>query len=617
MPQHAHPTRTERNRHPRPHRTRSRKAIAGALLACAACTAAPAQLQYDWGRTFVHMQHGLYEANVFHGLRMDSQQNTYWFSCVAGDVDMDPGPDTALIPAPIGYTYGDAVIAKFDSSGQLVWARHFNTGSNFFYIADLALDESAGLLAIGGQYKSTQDIDPGPATVNLPSASSLYSGYVALFDTAGNYVSHMNYSVGTLTSARCTALRFLPDHTLLVAGHYYGFLDINPNGTTTLPQGSWEPFLARYSVPFTLVQYFDIDGCEGYIRDLQVLPNGNVAVIGEGTGFAVDFDPGPGTSSTNVSPTTIGAFYAVYDSTLALVWARGHGTTAGDIHGLHICGDANGDVYASGCYTILNHSIPFDMNPTPFVSSYIYYSASQQESGRFLIKFSADGTFQWGRMLQGAAQGMNVFAAGEGVPVAVDGAVVLSHRMANGTTLPLTMGAGGAGLVQYPPCTSEPNSRANYLIAFDAATGGLLWVVRDTLHCEEGDQYGSTLAAGPDGVLMLTGYFTDTLNAAMGLVEDLYADTAAGYHANGYLVRFHLPQLSTPVNGPAAIADPLEGSPIRRRVFDAQGRLVRDERWPYTPTDPPQVRLLPAGIYLVEEHFTSGTRRTQRIFVAP
>jgi hypothetical protein len=583
------------------------------VLACAA--PATAQPTHEWSRSFVHMDHGLWEGNVFHGLRMDSQQNTYWFSCVAGTVDMDPGPDTTAFFAPVGYTYGDAVIAKFDSTGALVWARHFNTGSNFFYIADLALDESAGVFAICGQYHGDQDIDPGPDTVDLPTATTLYSGFVALFDTAGNHLSHMNYAVGSLSAARCTALGFLPDHSLLVAGHYYGALDIDPNGTTNLPSASWSPFLARYSVPFVLEQYFPITGCSGFIKDIEVLANGNVALVGEGTGLGVDFDPSPSNSATNVGLANTGAFYALYTGALELVWAKGHWSAAATIQAQHLCGDAVGDVYISGYYAINNSSISFDLNPTSGVESNIYYLHSQQLTGRYLIKFAASGSYQWGRMLQGAASGMNAFAGGEGQPVAMNGMVMVSHWLSDGQELPLTMRAGGADLLQYPVCTTEPNSKANYIIGLEAGTGAVLWVVRDTLHCAQGDQDGATLAGGPGGVLMLNGYFTDTLNAAMGQGVELVADSASGFNDNGYLSRFLVPDLSTPVNEDAGVGQALEGTPIERRVFDTQGRLVREDRHPDRVMGSQPCPALPPGIYVVEERFTSGARHTRRIHV--
>src|SRR5207253_4820 len=86
----------------------------------------------------------------------------------AGTVDFDPGPGTTLLTS-LGSL--DAFVAKFSSTGALVWARQLG-GTSFDQGTGIAVD-GAGNVFTTGLFQGTADFDPGAGTILLTSVGSL------------------------------------------------------------------------------------------------------------------------------------------------------------------------------------------------------------------------------------------------------------------------------------------------------------------------------------------------------------------------------------------------------------------------------------------------------------
>jgi hypothetical protein len=85
-------------------------------------------------------------------------------------VDFDPGPDTFNLAS---FGTNDIFIAKFDSSGNFVWAKQMGGSSTFSSNRAMSSAVDAlGNVYTTGNFEGTADFDPGPRTFNITSSGS-------------------------------------------------------------------------------------------------------------------------------------------------------------------------------------------------------------------------------------------------------------------------------------------------------------------------------------------------------------------------------------------------------------------------------------------------------------
>jgi len=97
-------------------------------------------------------------------LLVDGDENVYLTGQFQGTADFDPGPGTANLTF-VGFI--DAFFAKYDASGNYLWAKKF-AGTSADIGNDIKVD-AAGTIYLTGNFGLTVDFDPGAGTVNLTS----------------------------------------------------------------------------------------------------------------------------------------------------------------------------------------------------------------------------------------------------------------------------------------------------------------------------------------------------------------------------------------------------------------------------------------------------------------
>ena len=125
-----------------------------------------------------------------------------------------------------------------------------------------------------------------------------------------------------------------------------------------------------------------------YLKGMTTDANGNIYVVGhfEGT---LDFDPGPGTSSSGTSSAS-DIWFGKYSSTGDLIWA--HALIGGDDDGgTDIALDNSGNIYITGFFGTTQGPLDFDPGPgnPPLTVSH----------GLFIAKYNNNGVFQWVRTI--------------------------------------------------------------------------------------------------------------------------------------------------------------------------------------------------------------------------
>src|ERR1043165_233172 len=122
--------------------------------------------KYDYLGNYIWSKRigGTYTETVA-SIKMDTTGNIY----IAGEfgsgtlsssaVDFDPGPGTSIVSA-LGAS--DAYIAKYDNSGNFLWAKGIGTSGTEF-VSSAAID-SIGNIYFNGIYEGTVDFDAGSGT---------------------------------------------------------------------------------------------------------------------------------------------------------------------------------------------------------------------------------------------------------------------------------------------------------------------------------------------------------------------------------------------------------------------------------------------------------------------
>jgi|GEM_PF-1523659 len=285
---------------------------------------------------------------------------------------------------------------------------------------------------------------------------------------------------------------------LYVTGYFQGAVDFDPGpgvvnrtaqGSSANP-GAVDIFVAKYSPAGALQFVFTIGGAGADMpHTIRLAPNGDIGLTGYFSG-AVDFDPGPGTTTLNAG---IGrnAFVARYSPTGELRWAVSIGDAEPgfeneDLYeeGMDLAFDAAGNAYTCG---IFNGTIRLAAEAPELTSSGIdSYVASYDPAGRL----------RWGFALGGAGRDQ-------------------AHALKVGTDGMVYVGGFFGGTVDFDPSPATTTATALgagwdvFLAKYRATDGAFQWV-RSFGGTGNDQVRPGALALGPDGDVWIGGDFTGT-----------------------------------------------------------------------------------------------------------
>ena len=250
----------------------------------------------------------------------DNDGNVYITGRICDSADFDPSPAVHRLYSSAS---GGMYLAKYDSSGNYVWAFSIDEPSNLEEGQSLAFD-GYGNIILGMVYRGTIDADPSAGTASF-TAQGVGDALIARYNMAtGNYVSAFSIGGGTggpsISSVVVAANQL---HQLAVSGRFWGNLDFDPGpGTHYINNANYDDiFLARYSYSGNLIWVFNIGNNTGTVQPVEMASDntGKIYLLGDAYGSA-DVDPGPAS--------VLGAdFIAVYDSSGSFDYINGFAAT--------------------------------------------------------------------------------------------------------------------------------------------------------------------------------------------------------------------------------------------------------------------------------------------------
>jgi len=308
---------------------------------------------------------------------LDNSGNLFLSGNFLGTLNVDPLVATTTL------TTGskDVFFAKYNSSGNYLWAKRIGSGGNDF-TADMVVDAFSNIY-ITGNFEATCDFDPSPSTAFLSDQYANGEAYLAKYDGNGNYlwvrpISSQGPSESGLN------LHITSTGHVVLAGVFYASTATfyAPNNTLILTsnQGSCRSlFLSKYDLTGDIVFSKLVGVC-------QIMPSAIVSDIGNNIfllgsfGAPNDFDPS--VNSAYLNPTGYAdMFIAKYDPSGNYINAARVGGSGGVIPNASTM-DTAGNLYVTGEFL---ENVDFD--PSLSMDEFLSYSNGIPGRDAFISKY--------------------------------------------------------------------------------------------------------------------------------------------------------------------------------------------------------------------------------------
>lgn len=260
-----------------------------------------------------------------------------------GQVDFDPlGPAGTLY----GNTgFNDIFMAKFDPLGALLWVHKFSSAYDDEG-HDINVDANGNII-MTGIFNTLIDFDPSTTgTFNLTTPQSTTNGYVAKYDSNGNFLMAFKMP-GTISNQVETD----NNNNIIVNGTMKSFGNFNTSGSngivyTTGGSNDEDYYIAKYDEQGNYLFAFKIGSLFDDVAgsDIRIDNAGNIFFAGfvSGSGDTIDLDPSP----ANYPVLGYSGVLAKFTPAGTLEW----GFSAGFRAPLGLGLDANGNATVAGSY---------------------------------------------------------------------------------------------------------------------------------------------------------------------------------------------------------------------------------------------------------------------------
>jgi hypothetical protein len=340
-------------------------------------------------------------------LKVNSSGEIYTLGYVAGSVDYDPGPGTAILSN--SNTITNIVLAKYDANGNYLWAKKMN-GALDADAKSLALDDSGNVI-ICGKFLGSVDFDPNAGSFLLNSSTTATDGFLAKYDSNGNLL--FAYDFGVSQNDECLSVTLDSSNDIICTGTFRGTVDFNPGtavNSLTASSGS-EAFILKLKNDgsFSWVKKYGGSGGGTFPLEVKTDRSKNIITAGHFKG-TVNLATAPGSFPASTNANWANIYTQKLDSSGNFLWASQFGGVDSDyLGGISI--DSLMNIYmggsAQGIIDLDRGAGVFNLPSDPYFSQqYI-----------FIAKFDSLGKVVWAKDIRGNGGydlGHDIYAKNDG-----------------------------------------------------------------------------------------------------------------------------------------------------------------------------------------------------------
>jgi hypothetical protein len=353
---------------------------------------------------------------------VDGDENLYITGELRGTIDVDPGPGVANITSTNGGADYGMYMAKYNSAGQLQWAR--TLAANELAPVRVAVDGDGNLI-VASNFTATpsdppMDVDAGPGQFLVQERGD-YDLVVLKYSASGDFVWSRQFGdAGTSQTGNIPTLGVNAQGDVFVSGAFKGTIDLDPGPqVSTVVNGdatTFDRYLAHLDSAGNYVWGYATEG-PGQIsfRDVAFAADGGILLGGFFTG-TTDVQSGAGEVTLTSTGTGANGVIVKLNSDASVAWAKPFGGGGTNVTEVDL--DAEGNIYLGGSFGT-SSPVTADFDPGPSV--YELSTPASNETA-YAMSLTGDGDFRWAAALGGDTGRSQV----EGLGVTPDGALQLS-----------------------------------------------------------------------------------------------------------------------------------------------------------------------------------------------
>lgn len=362
----------------------------------------------------------------------------------------------------------DAFVAKFDSSGNVVWAKPVGGAGATVTAQKIAVDAFGNVYVIG-------QFNGGNLTTPALTKLGTTDSFAIKYDSSGNTVWAKNFG-GSGATLYGTAIAVDAVGNVYLAGYFSG----TPTNPALTSIGTLDAYAIKLNASGTIVWKKNFGGNTATYGGAYVTPKG-IAVDAAGNvvlaGYYVGTTPSQGTSLTTPVLNKIGGqdgFAIKLDASGTITWAKNFGGSAVTTFIKGVVLDANGNIYLTGQFSGANLTAPA--------------LTKIGSTDGLVMKLDADGNNLW----QTNYGGLNVAVNGNAITLDSAGNVLVGGLYLNGSmTTPVLAGIGVS---------------STYAAKLDPSAGSITWI--KGFGGAGVTFYETGIAADANGNAFLSGYFS-------------------------------------------------------------------------------------------------------------
>lgn len=290
----------------------------------------------------------------------------------------------------------DYVFAKYDRSGQLLWAKQLDSSLMQTFTGIIGATSNNDIL-ISGNFKGTVDFDPD-VSMQLMSSAVNGSSYLLRLDSNGSFVwvKKFNAAIQEATIDNYDQLYLIGEF-----GDFATDFDPGPGITTVsninnLNNGT-NGYIAKLDSFGSLIWVKHFEGSRACTR-VQIGQNNDIFLSGAMGYIPIDLDPGPGFYMQSTQPSSIylSTFFCKLDSSGNFIWGRTLEPNKISNPFENFVLDENDNLYIAGNF---NDTVDFDpgLGVYNLISKKLIGGLNEYINEIYLTKWDRFGNFVWAK----------------------------------------------------------------------------------------------------------------------------------------------------------------------------------------------------------------------------